>query len=175
MNVRVRETRAGAGKVATSTPKALGPARPALAKGKASPAPVQYLSEPWARRVLSVIETDARIAKALDGLEVSILTIILHPPKGCYGFLYAAFDAGGLVDYRTGHDFQAVAKGLPEPTFAISGDYHVFAALQRRELSERRAILTGQLHLTGSMLKAMRYMRVLEAITAVTSEIPCET
>lgn len=146
----------------------------ALAKAKAAE-PVQYLSEPWARQVLALIETDARIAKALDGLEVSILTIILHPPKGCYGFLYAAFDANGLVDYRTGHDFAVVAKGLPEPMFVLSGDYHVFAALQRREITERRAILTGQLHLTGSMVKALRYMKVLEAITQVTSGIPCRT
>ena len=145
------------------------------AKAAPGSAPVRYLSEPWAQKVLGLIETDPRIADALDGLEVSILTIILHPPKGCYGFLYASFDADGLADYRTGHDFHAVAKGLPEPTFVLSGDYQVFAALQRRELSEKRAILTGQLHLTGSMVKALRYMRVLEAITEVTSEIPCET
>lgn len=137
--------------------------------------PLQYLSEAWAQEVLKLIETDRRIARALDGLEVSILTIILHPPKGCYGFLYAAFDVDGLVDYRTGHDFHAVAKGLPEPTFVISGDYEVFAAVQRRELSERRALLTGKLHLTGSMVKALRYMRVLEAITEVTASIPCRT
>ena len=136
---------------------------------------VQYLSEPWAQEVLKLIETDARIAKALDGVAVSILTIILHPPKGCYGFLYAAFDENGLADYRTGHEFQTVAKNLPEPTFVLSGDYHVFAALQRRETTERRAILTGQLHLTGSMVKALRYMRILEAITEVTSTIPCKT
>jgi hypothetical protein len=136
---------------------------------------MQYLSEPWAQAVLNLIETDPRIERALGGLEVSILTIILHPPKGCYGFLYAAFDADGLVDYRTGHDFHAVAKGLPEPTFVISGDYEVFAAIQRRELSERKAILTGRLHLTGSMVKALRYMRVLEAITAVTATVPCKT
>jgi hypothetical protein len=145
------------------------------AKAKAQTGPLQYLSEPWAQRVLALVETDPRIHKALDGLKVSILTIILHPPKGCYGFLYAAFDEKGLVDYRTGHDFHAVAKGLPEPTFVLSGDYHVFAALQRRELTERRAILTGQLHLTGSMVKALRYMKVLEAITLVTSDIPCQT
>ena len=142
--------------------------------GKAA-AKVQYLSEPWAQQVLKLVETDPRVKAVLDGLEVSVLTIILHPPKGCYGFLYASFDAGGLADYRTGHDFHAVAKGLPEPTFVISGDYHVFAALQRREITEKRAILTGQLHLTGSMVKALRHIRVIEAITAVTSEIPCET
>lgn len=136
---------------------------------------MQYLSEPWAQQVLKLIETDARITQALDGLDVSILTIVLNPPKGCYGFMYAAFDGGGLADYRTGHDFNAIAKGLPEPTFVVSGDYQVFAAVQRRELSERRAILTGQLHLTGSMVKALRYMKVLEAITEVTAEIPCQT
>lgn len=136
---------------------------------------VQYLSEPWAQEVLRLIETDARIARALDGLEVSVLTIVLNAPKGCYGFLYAAFDADGLVEYRTGHDFHAVAKGVGEPTFVISGDYQVFAAIQRGELSERRALLTGKLHLTGSMVKALRHLRVLEAITQVTSSIPCRT
>lgn len=133
------------------------------------------MSEPWAQEVLKLIETDDRIHKALNGLEVSVLSIILHPPKGCYGFLYAAFDAEGLADYRTGHDFHAVTKGMPEPTFVVSGEYEVFAAVQRRELSERRAILTGQLHLTGSMVKALRNMKALEAITQVTSEIPCRT
>lgn len=135
----------------------------------------QYLSQPWAEEVLKLIETDARIRDALEGLSVSILTIVLNPPKGCYGFLYASFDEGGLADFRTGHDFHAVAKGLPEPTFAISGDYKVFAAIQRRELGERRALLTGQLHLTGSMVKALRHMHILETITAVTSTVPCRT
>lgn len=136
---------------------------------------LQYLSEPWAQEVLKLIETDPRIKAALKGLDLSVLSIILHPPKGCYGFLYAAFDANGLSDYRTGHDFHAVTKGMPEPTFVVSGEYGVFAAVQRRELSERRAILTGQLHLTGSMVKALRHMRALETITEVTSEIPCQT
>lgn len=136
---------------------------------------MQYLSQPWAEQVLRLIETDPRVHDALDGIELSILTIILHPPKGCYGFLYARFDANGLADYRTGHDFHAVAKGVPEPTFVLSGDYAVFAALQRRELTERRALLSGKLHLTGSMVKALRHMRALEAITAVTSSIPCKT
>lgn len=142
---------------------------------RSNAAEVQYLSQPWAEEVLRLIETDARIHAALDGVELSILTIILHPPKGCYGFLYAAFDKDGLADYRTGHDFHAVAKGLPEPTFVLSGDYKVFAALQRREITERKALLGGQLHLTGGMVKALRHMKVLEAITAVTSSIPCKT
>lgn len=144
-------------------------------KAAAEAKEVQYLSEAWAQEVLKLIETDPRVAKALDGLEVSILTIILHPPKGCYGFLYVAFDADGLADYRTGHDFHVIAKGLPEPTFVISGDYEEFAAIQRRELSERRAILSGRLHLTGSMVKALRHMRVLESIAEVMTAIPCKT
>ena len=74
--------------------------------------PVQYLSPEWAEQALRLIETDARIDRALGGLEVSLLTIITRPPKGCYGFLYAAFDADGLKDYRVGHDFASVARGL---------------------------------------------------------------
>lgn len=148
---------------------------PSPAKATADGAVIQYLSQAWAEKALRLVETDQRIERALDGIELSLLTIILNPPKGCYGFLYAAFDADGLVDYRTGHDFHAVAKGLPEPTFVVSGDYKVFAAVQRRELSERRALLSGRLHLTGSMVKALRHMRALEAITGVMSSIPCQT
>jgi hypothetical protein len=135
----------------------------------------QYLSEAWAQEALKLIETDARLQRALNGLEVSVLTIVLNPPKGCYGFLYVSFDKGGLADFRTGHDFGSITKDLPEPTFVVSGDYSVFAQVQRRELSERRAILSGKLHLTGSMVKALRYMRILETITEVAAEIPCKT
>lgn len=142
---------------------------------QAQQAPLQYLSQEWAEEALRLVETDQGIRKALDGLDLSLLTIILNAPKGCYGFLYAAFDEGGLADYRVGHDFHAVGKGLPEPTFVVSGDYKVFAAVQRGELSERRALLSGKLHLTGSMVKALRHMRALEAITAVFAAIPCQT
>jgi hypothetical protein len=133
------------------------------------------LSEAWAEKALRLIETDKRVARALDGIAISLMTIILHPPKGCYGFLYAAFDADGLADYRVGHDFHAVARGLPEPTFAVSGDYDVFAAIQRGEITERRALLTGKLHLTGSMVQALRHMKALETITAVLGSVPCTT
>jgi hypothetical protein len=136
---------------------------------------VQYLSPAWAERALRLVETDPRIERALGGLEVSLLTIILHPPKGCYGFLYAAFDEDGLTDYRVGVDFASLAKGLPEPTFTISGEYPVFASIQRGELTERKALLSGRLHLTGGMFRALKYMRQLEAITAVLTSIPCKT
>lgn len=136
---------------------------------------MQYLSPEWAEQALRLVETDPRIRRALAGVEVSLLTIILHPPKGCYGFLYAAFDRDGLKDYRVGVDLQAVARGLPEPTFTLSGEYDVFAAIQRGELTERKALLAGRLHLTGGLLKALAHLRRLEAITGVLSSIPCET
>lgn len=136
---------------------------------------LQYLSPAWAEKALRLVETDPRIESALGGLEVSLLTIILHPPKGCYGFIYAAFDGDGLKDYRVGVDFASMAKGLPEPTFTISGEYPVFAAIQRGELTERKALLSGRLHLTGGMIKALKHMRQLEAITDVLTSIPCKT
>ncbi|HLF16413.1 MAG TPA: SCP2 sterol-binding domain-containing protein [Candidatus Thermoplasmatota archaeon] len=136
---------------------------------------IQYLSEAWAEQALRRVETDARIRKALAGIELSLLVIVLHPPKACYGFLYTAFDRRGLSDYRVGYDYHAVAKGLAPPTFVVSGHYDVFAAIQRRELSERRALVMGKLHLTGSMVKALRHMRALETITEVLTAIPCKT
>lgn len=136
---------------------------------------LQYLTEAWAEEALQRVEGDDRIHKAVRGIDISLLTIVLNAPDGAYGFLYTAFDENGLKDYRVGKDYEAVADGLPEPTFVVSGEYDVFAAIQRGELSERRALLSGKLHLTGSMLKALRYMRALESITKVLQEIECDT
>jgi hypothetical protein len=141
----------------------------------AAPLPLQYLTEPWAEEALKRVESDDRIHKAIKGIEVSVLTIVLHPPKGSYGFVYTAFDGTGLKEYRVGLDYAAVADGIPPPTFVISGEYEVFAAVQRGEMTERKALLTGKLHLTGSMIKALRHMRALESITKVLQEIPCKT
>lgn len=136
---------------------------------------VQYLSPAWAEKALRLVETDPRIDRALRGIDVSILSIILHPPKGCYGFLYAAFDADGLKDYRVGFDYASVTKGLAEPTFTVSGEYSVFASIQRGEITERRALLSGRLHLIGGMVKALRHIRTLETFNEVLCSIPCKT
>ncbi len=119
------------------------------------------------------MENDPRIQKATKGLNVSVLSIILNPPEGCYGYLFVAFDGTGLSDYRVGHEYSSVSKGVA-PTFVVSGEYDVFARIQRGEMTERKAILGGQLHLTGGMLKALRYLNALEAIGAALRELDAE-
>lgn len=135
---------------------------------------LRYLTQEWAERALALVESDERIAEAVRGLQVSLLSIVLRPPEGCYGFLYVAFDDTGLRDYRVGHDYHTIARGI-DPTFVVSGPYDVFAQVQRGELSERRAILKGQLHLTGSFVKALRFLNALETISEVLRTIECET
>lgn len=135
---------------------------------------MRYLSQEWAEQALALVESDARIAAAVKGLRVSLLSIILRPPEGCYGFLYVAFDEGGLRDYRVGHDYHTIVRGI-DPTFVVSGPYEVFARIQGGELNERRAIMKGQLHLTGSFVKALRFLNALETMSAVLREIECET
>lgn len=136
---------------------------------------MRYLSEEWAKEALAVVETDERVAEATHGIQVSVLAIVLHPPEGAYGFIHVAFDGNGLSDYRVGHDYQAVTEGIADPTFVVSGEYDVFARIQAGEFSERKAILTGRLHLTGSFLKALRYMSALETIGEALRSVPCET
>ncbi len=131
-----------------------------------------YMSEPWAEEALRRVETDARIAKALSGIQLSILTIITEAPEDTYGFLYVRFDGHGLADYRVGGDYQTVTDNIETPTFVVSGAYDVFRDIQLGHYSERKALLTGKLHLTGSMIKALRHMRALESITKVLQEIP---
>jgi putative sterol carrier protein len=135
---------------------------------------LQYLSEKWAEEALRRVETDERIKSAAKDIDVSMLTIFTEAPKGAFGYLYVHFKDGGLLEYRTGHEAEDVL-GDRDPTFVVSGTYGNFVAVQQGEISEKRALLAGKLHLTGSMFKAMRHMRALETITGVMREIPCET
>ncbi len=136
---------------------------------------LQYLSQEWAEAVLAKIESDPKITAALDGVKISILAIVLGSPEGRYGFLYVAFDGTGLSEYRVGYDYDAVTKGLESPSFVVSGPYEVFASVVRGEISERKALMTGKLHLTGGLLKALRHMGAMEAVTAVLNSVECET
>lgn len=135
---------------------------------------LQYLSEKWADEALRRVETDDRIKDAAKGIDVSMLTIFTEAPEGAFGYLYVHFKDGGLLEYRTGHEAEDVL-GDRNPTFVVSGTYENFVAVQEGEITEKRALLAGKLHLTGSMFKAMRHMRALETITGVMREIPCET
>ena len=130
------------------------------------------MSKDWAEEALQRVESDPRIAKVLRGLDLSILTIITGGPEETYGFLYVKFDGNGLAEYRVGHEYKAVADGIPTPTFVVSGKYEVFNGIQLGHINERRALLTGKLHLTGSMIKALRHMRALETVTKVLQEVP---
>ncbi len=135
---------------------------------------LQYLTEPWAEEALAAVESDEAVAKAVKGLKLSILTIVLQAPPDRYGFVYAAFDGRGLSEYRVGYDYDSVTNNIEEPTFVVSGPYEVFAQIQRGDLTERRALLTGKLHLTGSLIKALRHMSAMETITRAINKVECE-
>lgn len=136
---------------------------------------MRYLSEQWAEAALERVESDERVGVALAGFDMSILAIILGPPKGCYGFIFVSFEDGVLKEYRVGYDFEAATVGMPKPTFVVSGEYPVFCAINQGELSEKKALISGKLHLTGGMLKALRHMSGIEAITRALNDIECTT
>ncbi len=136
---------------------------------------IQYLSQEWAEAALARVESDAEVRSALKGVKISILAIILGSPEGRYGFLYVAFDGTGLSEYRVGYDYDAVTKGLESPTFVVSGPYEVFASVVRGEITERKALMTGKLHLTGGLLRALRHMNAMTIITDSLNSIECET
>jgi putative sterol carrier protein len=150
----------------------LGNGKPSNQLGVQRSLAYRYMTQDWAEEALRRIESDERIKKVLNGVDLSILSIIADGPKGAYGFLYVHYDGQGLAEYRVGHEYSAVAGGILEPTFVISGKYEVFLEIQLGKLGEKKAIITGKLHLTGSMMKALRHMRAMETITKVLREIP---
>ncbi len=135
---------------------------------------VRYLTEEWAELALERVEADERILAAVKGMDISVLAIILQPPEGCYGFIYVQFRDGGLAEYRVGHDYHAITNDV-RPTFVVSGQYDVFAEITRGDITERKALLAGKLHLTGGLFKALKHMRAMEAITHALNDIECQT
>lgn len=135
---------------------------------------IQYLSEAWGEAALQRLREDDDVQRALARVDVSLLSIIRDAPEGCFRFIYARFADGVLSDYRVGHDFASV-QDVPKPTFTVSGDYTTFAACQNGDLSEKRAVLTGRLHLTGGLTRALRYWHALEALTECLRAIECDT
>ena len=142
--------------------------------GLAEPLTVPYLGPGWGRKALEALRTDPRVKEAVQGLEASVLTRIRDAPEGRYHWLYASFDGTGLADGRMGMD-DGEADSLPDPTFTIEGSYDTFAAIQRGELTEKRAFFGGKLSVKGNRISALRNMGALEALTRALAEIPCET
>ncbi|MEA3144583.1 MAG: hypothetical protein QOG31_1907 [Thermoplasmata archaeon] len=133
-----------------------------------------YLGPGWGKRALAIMRGDPRVQEALRGVKVRLLTRITDAPPGRYGYLWAEFDGTGLADARMGHADDAALAAL-EPTLTLEGTYATFAAIQRGELTERKAFLAGRLKVKGSRIQALRHMGALEAVTAALAEIPCET
>ncbi|MCA1819482.1 MAG: SCP2 sterol-binding domain-containing protein [Thermoplasmatota archaeon] len=134
-----------------------------------------YLGPEWGRKALEALRSDPRVREAVQGISVSVLTRVTGAAGRRYDWLYASFDAGALADASMGHDGDEAFAKLPAATFTITGPYEVFAAIQRGELTEKRAVLSGRLHVRGNRLKAIRYMGPLETVTEVLAEIPCQT
>jgi hypothetical protein len=135
---------------------------------------VPYLGPGWGKKALAVMRSDPRVREALQGVKVRLLTRITGAPEGRYDYLWADFDGAGLADGRMGHVGDGVLETL-EPTLTLEGSYAVFAAIQRGELTERKAFMSGRLKVHGSRIQALRHMGALEAVTAALAEIPCET
>jgi len=148
---------------------------PSTGAGSSGPLTVPYLGPGWGRLALERLRTDPRVGEAVQGLSVRVLTKVRDAPPGRYAWLYAAFEGGSLAEGRMGHDGDGQLDALPAPTFTIEGPYEAFAAVQRGEVTERRALLSGRLKLHGSRLTALRLMARLEAVTDVLGEIPCAT
>jgi hypothetical protein len=129
---------------------------------------VAYLSPAWAEEAARLLRASPRIREAASGLELSLLVRLRDPPPGRVGWVFAAFAGDGVADVRHG----APRDDAPDATVALEATYETYAAIRAGELAPRRALLSGQVRLTGNRLTALRHMGALEAIAAALAEIP---
>ncbi len=159
-----------------------GPARTGLrylARPGVAPAPggalslAKYLSREWVEKGRAHVEADPRFKAHTAGLHASILCVVHEQPTHADEVFFIEFDDGHIREIYSGplSEFQ---QRKVETTFEVHGNYGTFVQIQEGHLTQATALMRGRLRLKGSVFRALKYMRALEAVTDILREVPTE-
>ena len=133
----------------------------------------KYLSREWVERGRVQVERDQRFRTLSAGIQASILCVVHEQPAHADEVFFIDFDDGHIRDIYSGPRSEFEARGV-QPTFEVHGDYDTFREIQEGHLTQATALMRGRLRLKGSLLKALKYMKTLDAVTDVLREVPTE-
>lgn len=133
----------------------------------------KYLSKAWVDRGRVEVEKDERFQRLSQGVQASILCVVHEQPVHADEVFFIDFENGHIRDIFSGPLSEFEARGIT-PTFAVHGDYDTYRAIQEGDLTQTTALMKGRLKLKGSMLKALKHIRTLEAVTDVLRTVPTE-
>ncbi len=134
---------------------------------------MKYLSREWVEAGRRRVAGHPLFLARTKGIRASILCIVHESPEHVDDVFYIDFDDGQVKEIYAG-PLDEFEKRPLKPLFVVEGEYETYVAVQEGRLTQATALMKGRLRLKGSLFKALKHMRALEAVTQILSEIPTE-
>ncbi len=125
----------------------------------------EFLGTAWLNEVEQLIRSSIS-PEVINYATTSILTVFENCPGGVEKALVFETYKGELKR------IEVVAKPYPQCEFAVNGDYHNFLKVFKGTLDPMTAIMSGELHFQGNMLRAMGMISLIQPFYKVLAEIP---
>ncbi|GEM_PF-673660 len=125
----------------------------------------EFFSEDWLKEIERLIRSQIDPA-AINYASTSLLTVFENCPNSEEKALFIQTHKGELTQIL------AVEKPYPQTEFAISGEYTTFLKVMRKQLDPMTALMSGELHFAGNMIRAMGLVSLIEPLYQVIAEIP---
>lgn len=125
----------------------------------------EFFSEDWLSEIARLIRS--RIdPEAINYASTTLLTVFENCPDGMEKALFMQTHKGELTRIL------AVEKPYPQAEFAVSGEYTTFLKVMQKQLDPMTALMSGELHFEGNMIRAMGMVALIEPVYQVIAEIP---
>lgn len=125
----------------------------------------KFFSADWLNEIERLIRS--RIdPETINYASTTLLTIFENCPDGTEKSLFLQTHKGELTQILT------VEKPYPRAEFAVSGEYTTFIKVMRKQLDPMTALMSGELHFEGNMIRAMGMVSLIEPLYKVIAEIP---
>ena len=127
----------------------------------------QYLSSEWFAAAQAAIDASQEVAGAVRGQTATLEQHVRDAPAGAGG------GAGEVVYHLAFADgaVRVVEGPAPAADVTITCDYATSAAMQRGELSQVQAFMTGKVRATGNLPKVMGLQGAQGALTAALASV----
>ncbi len=129
---------------------------------------LEFLGTEWLTEVERLIRSRIE-PEVINYATTSVLTVFENCPGGLKKALLFQTKKGML------ERIEVVEEPYPQSEFTVRGDYFNFLKVFKGTLDPMAAIMGGELHFQGNMLRAMGMISVIQPFYQVLAEIPTKT
>ena len=127
----------------------------------------KFLSPDWMTETEKMLQVGVT-PQSTDCATISITLTVEKCPDGGVKTLLFETDRGTLKTFKLADPAAARAE------FELSGDYRVYERVFKGTLDPMNAVMSGELHFSGNLYKAMGLVKALQPLFGVLAKIPTE-